>query len=76
MSFQVQARPIPAITTTVVITFFFGLFGLIPASIHSSRAREFGQATNKYWQAFWITFGIEVVLGIMFYASAVGALSN
>ena len=51
MSYQVQARPIPAVTTTVLITLFFGIFGLIPASIHSSRAQEYGQATIKYWQA-------------------------
>ena len=75
MSYQTQVRPIPAITTTVVITFFFGLFGLIPASMHSSRAREMGQATNKYWKAFWITFGVELVLGILFFASVVGAAS-
>ena len=74
MSYQVQVRPIPAITTTVVITVFFGIFGLIPASMHSSHAREFGQATNKYWKAFWITFGIEFVLGIMFYTSVVALL--
>ncbi len=69
MSYQVQARPIPAVTTTVLITLFFGIFGLIPASMHSSRAREYGQATNKYWQAFWIVFGIQLLLGIIVYAS-------
>ena len=56
-------------TTTVLITQFFGIFGLIPASIHSSRAQEYGQATIKYWQAFWIVFGIQLLLGIILYAS-------
>ena len=65
MSYQVQARPIPVITTTVLITVFFGLFGLIPASLHTSRARDAGQQTNKYWQAFGLTFGIMVAVGLL-----------
>jgi len=67
MSYQVQARPVPAITTTVLITAFFGLFGLIPASLHTSRARDAGQPTNKYWQAFGWTFGIMLALGLLVY---------
>ena len=65
MSYQVPARPIPAITTTVLITYSFGLFGLIPASLHTSRARDAGQQTNKYWQAFGLTFGIMVAVGLL-----------
>lgn len=64
---QVQARPVPAITATVLITLFFGFFGLIPTTIHTNRARDAGQQTNKYWKAFGLTFGILLTLGLLLY---------
>jgi hypothetical protein len=72
---RAYAQP-PAITTTVVITLFFGLFGLIPASMHSSRAREMGQPTGKYWKAFWITFGVEIAIIVLFYVIVFAAIAN
>ena len=42
----------PSIAATVWITLLFGLFGLIPATMHSSRAAALGQPTGKYWAAF------------------------
>lgn len=60
----------PSLTATVLVTVFFGLFGLIPAAIHSQRANEMGQDGSRYWKAFGITMGIEIaasVLLIVFY---------
>jgi hypothetical protein len=36
---------------------------------------QFGQVTNKDWKAFWITFGAELGLAIMYYSSVIGSLS-
>ncbi len=58
------AQRLPAVTTTVVITILFGFFGLIPASLHTKRAREAGVKTNKYWKAFGWTYGISLATGI------------
>ncbi len=49
---------------TVVITLFFGLFGLIPAAMGSNKAKALGQPSGKYWKAFGITFGALVVLAV------------
>jgi hypothetical protein len=35
-----------------VITLFFGVFGAIPAAIHSQRARDRGASGKKYWITF------------------------
>ena len=43
---------VPAVTATLLVTLFFGVFGAIPASIHADRARRQGASTAKYWQCF------------------------
>lgn len=55
----------PAVTTTVLITLFFGLFGLIPASRHSQRAEQMGLSGGKYWKAFGITFGAMTMVNVI-----------
>ncbi|MEE9963771.1 MAG: hypothetical protein K4304_01615 [Propionicimonas sp.] len=57
----------PSLTATVLVTIFFGLFGLIPAAIHSQRANEMGQDGSRYWKAFGITIGIEIGVTILLY---------
>ncbi|MBE6478017.1 MAG: hypothetical protein E7Z97_08130 [Propionibacteriaceae bacterium] len=42
----------PAVTA--IITVFFGLFGLIPCLISTSRAKRLNRTTRPYWLAFWI----------------------
>jgi hypothetical protein len=54
----------PSIATTLLITLFFGLFGLIPAFIHRDRARAMGRhdVAGKYFATFWTVFLIGVAL--------------
>ena len=62
-------QPVAALLTiwpTLLITFFFGIFGLIPASIHTSRAREAGRPTNTYWAAFGWTMAASILLWVLF----------
>ena len=42
----------PSAWTTFVITLLFGVFGLIPALIHSMRARDDNRPTGPYWLSF------------------------
>ena len=63
----VYRGPLPTVATTILITIFFGIFGLIPASMHTSRAREVGQPTNKYWAAFGWTAAASILLWILFF---------
>ena len=60
-----QVAVIPTIATTLLITLFFGLFGLIPAVTHTSRARAMGQPTNKYWITFGAVMGVAVVFTLI-----------
>ena len=53
---------LPSTATTIVITALFGLFGLIPAAIHSKRAEQMGVPGNRYWKAFGITFAIAAAV--------------
>ena len=55
---------LPSTTTTIVITALFGLFGLIPASMHSKRAQAMGVPGTRYWKAFGITFAIAMTVYI------------
>lgn len=45
--------PAPGVQSTFWISFFFGLFGLIPAMRNSSIAQRYGHSTKPYWRAFW-----------------------
>jgi hypothetical protein len=54
--------PVPSRTLTVVITAFFGLFGIIPAVLHSKRAEAVGVPGSRYWKAFGITLGVVVAV--------------
>lgn len=57
----------PSLVATVLVTVFFGLFGLIPAAIHSQRANQMGQDGSRYWKAFGITMGIEIAVTVLVY---------
>ncbi len=61
----VYRGPLPSVWTTVLVTFFFGIFGLIPASIHTSRARDAGRPTNTYWAAFGWTLAAGILLWVL-----------
>ena len=52
---------LPSRRTTVLITAFFGLFGLIPASRHSRRAEQLGVSGSRYYTAFGVTFAVTTL---------------
>ncbi len=61
-------RPaVPSRATTVVVTVLFGLFGLIPAAIHGSRAEQLGGSRRPYW----VAFGLGMVVSVVAYAAVV-----
>jgi len=71
---QQAQRLIPSVTGTVLVTLFFGIFGLIPAVLNSNRARAMGAPTSKYWAAFgWIFGAYFVLLFIIMAASGASA---
>jgi hypothetical protein len=53
---------------TVLVTLLFGVFGVIPASIHSSRAARIGAPTGRYWKAFGWTMAAGLAVLVAFYA--------
>ncbi len=66
--------PPPSTVLTIVITFFFGLWGLIPASSAASQARATGHPTKPVWRAFWITFLVPIAVTILAYLLFFGSL--
>lgn len=54
----------PSLAPTVVVTALFGLFGVIPASVHAARARSIGWPGGRYWKAFGITLAVTWALWI------------
>lgn len=67
-------RWLPSRLTTVLVTAFFGLFGLIPAWDHTRRARELGMPTTRYWTAFGITLATAVVAWLVAVTVVLGAV--
>ncbi len=55
----------PTLTATVVITVLFGVFGVIPAYMHTEAVRKSGAATSRYWKAFGLTMVASVVAYIL-----------
>jgi hypothetical protein len=64
------APRLPSRVATVLITLFFGLFGLIPAYLHGKQAERQGVSPGRYYVAFAIT----LVASIVAYAVLVGTL--
>lgn len=73
----------PGIALTVVITFLFGLWGLIPAAMGANRATELRRPSGRYWSAFGLTmlFNVLLVVGavmafILFTGGSLAALAG
>jgi hypothetical protein len=68
---------LPSRAATVVVTLFFGLFGLIPAAIATGHARGAGIRTGRYWSAFWwtllVSFLVQLLLVVLVVRAAVAA---
>jgi len=67
-----RAEP-PAWWPVVVITFFFGVFGLISASRRANQARRGRNSTAPYWIAWGVTAAVLSVLGAIAAAVSVPA---
>ena len=68
-AYPVAKTELPKLTLTLVISFFFGVFGIIPALRHRKRAIALGRAdvAARYiyaWLAMWI--GTIVLVAIVF----------
>lgn len=73
-TYPVESQYLPAPPGTglvVAITLLFGLFGLIPAAIRSSRAETLGYSGSPYWKTFWWS----LLLPVAFWIIVVAALS-
>lgn len=55
----------PSYWPTILVSFIFGLFGLIPAVRHSRMAERRGYKSSNYWVAFGISFGMAVTLAVV-----------
>lgn len=75
----IESNPagLPPVSTTVVVTLLFGLFGMIPASLHTAQAAAAGAPTDRYWKAFGAALAGAVVLwlvvGMIAFSAAAGA---
>ncbi|WP_425954781.1 TIR domain-containing protein [Xylanimonas sp. McL0601] len=70
---RVRKPAVPSVATTVWITLFFGIFGVIPAAIHSSNAHQVGRSAARYWIAFLVIFCVWVyAVGAVGYALSQG----
>lgn len=63
----------PGLAATVIVTLLTGLFGLVPASLHASRAQQMGYPGGRYWKAFAITFGALLAGQVLVVAGMVAA---
>ena len=61
----------PSFAPTVLVTIFFGIFGLIPALRHSHMARERGYSTSGYWWAFWLPILIPTAVLVLVFVTLV-----
>jgi hypothetical protein len=69
-------RERPSYTPTIVVTIFFGIFGLWPAIRHSRMARERGHTSSGYWWWFGSIIVVQVVASILLYVLTLTAMSH
>lgn len=55
----------PTLTLIIVITLLFGVFGVIPASLHASTAQRMGYPSGRYWKAFGWCFAASMAISII-----------
>ncbi len=58
---------VPSIALTLVITLFFNVFGVIPAAVHTTRARQLGRPTGRYWLTFGLTLAVPLLCYLLFF---------
>lgn len=55
----------PSLAATILVSFFFGVFGLIPAARHSRRAAELGYPSGRYWGAFAGALAASILIPVL-----------
>lgn len=64
-------RERPSYVPTILVTLFFGIFGLIPAFRHSRMAKERALNTGGYWWSFGLCLILPISLVLVVLISAV-----
>jgi hypothetical protein len=59
------AAELPSRLPTVLITLFFGVFGLIPAAVATHHANAQGVTTSRYWAAFGWTLLVALLVVVL-----------
>lgn len=57
----------PSLAATILVSFFFGVFGLIPAARHSRRAAELGYPSGRYWGAFAGALAASILVPVLLF---------
>jgi hypothetical protein len=65
-----EAPDVPSRAPTVLVTTFFGPFGLIPAYLHGRAAERRGVSASRYWTAF----GVSMAFFVMLYTAGMGVV--
>lgn len=70
------AKQQPALTLTVVVTLLAGIFGLVPAALHSSQAKQDRLDGSRYWKAFGVIFGTQTAVLVILAVAIPGLLGS
>lgn len=64
---QAVTASLPSRWPTILVTFFFGIFGLIPAAVAARTAESRGGRGGRYWGAFGVTLLASAVAYLLAY---------
>lgn len=67
---------LPSTIPTIAVTFFFGLFGLIPAAVATGKARAAGVHTGRYWASFGWTLVTSFLIWMVCVVLAFGIVAG
>lgn len=62
--------PLPSVAITFFVTFLFGPFGIVPATVHCAQAEQRGEPGNQYWVAFilgmmlWLVVAVAILVSM------------
>ncbi|EPH05576.1 hypothetical protein HMPREF1531_01005 [Propionibacterium sp. oral taxon 192 str. F0372] len=68
---QGRGPSLPSPVITGIVTFLFGIFGVIPAFISHDRAQQAGASSKRYWFTFGIFFVVNTLVAALLVVPAV-----